>query len=160
MAELPSHVSTSEHVFTAARAMLKTGFPLPKRDSCHPRATEDKYPLHAAGCPFAPQKGSPHIATETEAEMCRRSNPMNAQAVEALIEKLKLIPPEQRSEVEDFVDFLKARNERRRDAAAQRLGEAFTKLDALNSPPLTPEELQAEIDAARAERRARHADRR
>jgi hypothetical protein len=30
----------------------------------------------------------------------------------------------------------------------------------LNAPPLTPEEVQAEIDAARAEHRARHADRR
>jgi hypothetical protein len=85
---------------------------------------------------------------------------MNPQAVEALIEKLKSLPPEQRAEVEDFVDFLKARKERARDAAAQRLGEAFAKLDALNSPPLTPEEIQAEIDAARAERRARDADRR
>ena len=85
---------------------------------------------------------------------------MNAQAVEALIEKLKSLPPEQRAEVEDFVDFLKARKERARDAAAQRLGEAFAKLDALNAPPLTPEEVQAEIDAARAERHARHADRR
>lgn len=85
---------------------------------------------------------------------------MNAQAVEALIEKLKALAPEQRAEVEDFVDFLKTRKERARDAAAQRLGEAFAKLDALNSPPLTPEEVQAEIDAARAERRARHADRR
>ena len=85
---------------------------------------------------------------------------MNAQAVEALMEKLKSLPPEQRAEVEDFVDFLKARKERARDAAAQRLGEAFAKLDALNLPPLTPEEVQAEIDTARAERRARHADRR
>lgn len=84
---------------------------------------------------------------------------MNAQAVEALMEKLKSLPPEQRAEVEDFVDFLKARKERARDAAAQRLGEAFAKLDALNLPPLTPEEVQAEIDAARTERRARHADR-
>ena len=85
---------------------------------------------------------------------------MNAQAVEALIEKLKSLPPEQRAEVEDFVDFLKARKERQRDAAAERLGEAFKKLDTLNQPPLTAEEVQDEIDAARAERRARHADRR
>jgi hypothetical protein len=76
------------------------------------------------------------------------------------MEKLKSLPPEQRAEVEDFVDFLKARKERARDAAAQRLGEAFAKLDALNLPLLTPEEVQAEIDAARAERRARHSDRR
>jgi hypothetical protein len=85
---------------------------------------------------------------------------MNAQAIEALIEKMKSLPPEQRAEVEDFVGFLKARYERARDAAAQRLGEAFKKLDALNQTPPTPEEVEAEIDAARAERRAHHADRR
>lgn len=84
---------------------------------------------------------------------------MNAQAEKTLLEKLKALPPERRAEVEDFVDFLKAREERTRDEAARRLGAAFQKLDALNAPPLTPEEVQAEIDAARAERRAR-ADRR
>ncbi len=78
----------------------------------------------------------------------------------ALIEKLNALPPERRAEVEDFVDFLKTREERARDEAAQRLAEAFDKLDALNLPPLTPDEVQAEIDAARAERRARNADRR
>jgi hypothetical protein len=85
---------------------------------------------------------------------------MNTEADQALIEKLKSLPPEQRAEVEDFVDFLKARKERIRDESARRLGEAFAKLDALNLPPLDPEEVQAEIDAARAERRARDADRR
>jgi hypothetical protein len=85
---------------------------------------------------------------------------MNAEAAEALIEKLKSLAPEQRAEVEDFIDFLKARKERVRDAAARRLGEAFAKLDALNLPPLSPEEVEAEIDAARSERRARNADRR
>ena len=85
---------------------------------------------------------------------------MNAQAVEALVEKLKSLPPEQRAEVEDFVDFLRARKERARDAADQRLGGAFKKLDALNQSPPPAKEVEAEIDAARAERRARHADRR
>ena len=85
---------------------------------------------------------------------------MNAEAAEALVEKLKSLAPEQRAEVEDFIDFLKARKERARDAAARRLGEAFAKLDALNVPPLSREEVEAEIDAARAERRARNADRR
>jgi hypothetical protein len=89
-----------------------------------------------------------------------QESPMNAQATEALIEKLKSLPHEQRAEVEDFIDFLKARKERTRDAAAQRLGEAFKRLDALNQPLLTPEEVQVEIDAARAERRSRHSDRR
>jgi hypothetical protein len=84
---------------------------------------------------------------------------MNAQAEKTLLEKLKTLPPTRLAEVEDFVDFLKAREERTRDEAARRLGDAFAKLDALNAPPLTSEEVQAEIDAARAERRAR-ADRR
>lgn len=74
---------------------------------------------------------------------------MNARTDEALIEKLKSLPPQQRAEVEDFVDFLKTRQERARDEAAQRLGKAFEKLDTLNLPPLTEEEVQAEIAAAR-----------
>lgn len=85
---------------------------------------------------------------------------MVSQAEKVLLEKLKALPPERRAEVEDFVDFLKGREERIRGEAARRLGEAFEKLDSLTSPPLTPEEVQAEVDAARAERRTRHADRR
>ena len=77
---------------------------------------------------------------------------MNARTDEALIEKLKSLPPQQRAEVEDFVDFLKTRQERALGEAAQRLGKAFEKLDALNLPPLTEEDVQAEIDAARRER--------
>ena len=78
---------------------------------------------------------------------------------QVLIEKVRTLPPQQRAEVEDFVDFLKNRQERDRTEAAMRLGEAFKKLDALNLPPMSEEEVQAEIDAARAER-TRHADRR
>lgn len=85
---------------------------------------------------------------------------MNVRVDEALIEKLQSLPPQQRAEVEDFIDFLKARQERVRNDAARRLGEAFAKLDALNQPPLSADEVQAEIDAARAERRSPHADRR
>jgi len=84
---------------------------------------------------------------------------MSSHADAILMEKLKALPPERRAEVEDFVDFLKAREERGRDEAAQRLYEAFEKLDALNLPPMTTEDVQAEIDAARVERRARLADR-
>ncbi|MCC5793474.1 MAG: hypothetical protein JJT85_01910 [Chromatiales bacterium] len=84
---------------------------------------------------------------------------MNAQAEKTLLEKLKRLPPARLAEVEDFVDFLSAREERTRDDAVRRLGEAFEKLDALNEPPMTSQEVQAEINAARAERRAR-ADRR
>jgi hypothetical protein len=85
---------------------------------------------------------------------------MNLGIDEALIEKLSSLPPQQRAQVEDFVDFLKARQERVRNEATRRLGEAFAKLDALNQPPHSAEDVQAEIDAARAERRSPHADRR
>lgn len=85
---------------------------------------------------------------------------MSVQAEQLLLEKLRALPPEQRAEVEDFVDFLKTRRERARDHAAQRLGEAFAKLDALNLPPVSPEDVQAEIDAVRAARHGRDADRR
>lgn len=85
---------------------------------------------------------------------------MNARRDEVLIEKLKSLPPEQRAEVEDFVDFLKTRRERVRDEAARRLGEAFARLDALNEPPMSPQDVQAEIEAVRAARRVRDADRR
>lgn len=81
----------------------------------------------------------------------RRSS-TNARRDEVLIEKLKSLPPEQRAEAEYLVDFLRTRRERARDEAAQRLGEAFAKLDALNLPPMSPEDVQAEIDAARAAR--------
>lgn len=79
---------------------------------------------------------------------------MNTQAENTLIEKLRTLSPVRLAEVEDFVDFLRGREERLRDEAARRLGEAFEKLDALDAPAMTSEEVQAEIDAARAERRA------
>jgi hypothetical protein len=85
---------------------------------------------------------------------------MNPRPDETLIEKLTSLPPQERAEVEDFIDFLRSRRERVRSDASRRLGDAFAKLDALNQPSPSPEEIQAEIDAARAERRAPHADRR
>lgn len=76
---------------------------------------------------------------------------------ETLIEKIKALPPQRRVEVEDFIDFLDARE---RGKAVKWMGGAFEKLDALNESPMTPEEIQAEIRAARNERRIRDADRR
>jgi len=53
------------------------------------------------------------------------------------------------------------RDDEARDAAAQRLGEAMAKFAALDSPPMSEDEVQAEIDAVRRERRERlGADRR
>lgn len=83
---------------------------------------------------------------------------MNANT-RTLIDKLQRLPSDRQAEVEDFVDFLEKRAAQERSEAAVRLGKAFSKLDALNEPAPSPEEIEAEIDAARAERRAR-ADRR
>ncbi|MEO6278346.1 DUF2281 domain-containing protein [Roseateles sp.] len=74
-------------------------------------------------------------------------------AIEAqLIERLKKLPPNRVAEVVDFVDFLTAREERA--AAAQRLTGGLAKLDAFQLPPLPEDEIEAEIQATRAERRS------
>jgi len=72
-----------------------------------------------------------------------------------LIEKLQNLPPQRLAEVKDFVEFLSAREERA--AAGMRLGESLSKLDALNLPPLSDEEIAAEIQAARQDRTAQRA---
>jgi hypothetical protein len=46
---------------------------------------------------------------------------MNKQNEQAIIEKIKALPPERVAEVEDFVDFLRTRND------DQRLTQAATK---------------------------------
>ena len=55
------------------------------------------------------------------------------------------------AEVVDFVEFLALREER--TAAAQRLTEGLARLDALNLPAITDDEVEAEVQAARRERR-------
>ncbi|MGD9582220.1 MAG: hypothetical protein AB7V26_00930 [Lysobacterales bacterium] len=72
---------------------------------------------------------------------------------EVLLQKMRALPPQRLAEVADFVDFLKAREE---NVRTQKVDELFGMMDHLATvqPPLTPEEIQAEIDAARAERRA------
>jgi len=74
---------------------------------------------------------------------------------DVLYEKLKALPPQRRAEVEDFMDFL-ARKEAR-PAALDRLLAIAPALEAAGLPPMTEDEIQAEIQAARAERRARAA---
>ena len=76
-------------------------------------------------------------------------------SAQALIEKIQQLPPKRLAEVEDFVDFLRTREERA--AAGGRLGASLVKLDAMNLPTLSDEEIAAEIDAARQERAARRA---
>ncbi|MEI7457061.1 MAG: hypothetical protein WCK93_10100 [Nitrosomonadales bacterium] len=74
---------------------------------------------------------------------------MNAIAP-ALIRKLQNLPPQRLAEVEDFVGFLAVRE--MRSAAGVRLGDSLAKLDSLNLPPVSDDEINAEISAARQER--------
>lgn len=68
-----------------------------------------------------------------------------------LMERLKKLPPNRVAEVVDFVEFLAAREERA--AAAQRLTEGLARLDALKLPPVSDDEIEEEVQAARRERR-------
>jgi hypothetical protein len=68
-----------------------------------------------------------------------------------LLEKLKKLPPNRQAEVVDFVEFLAARVER--EAAAQRLGNAMTRIDALKLPAPSEGEVEDEVQAARRDRR-------
>lgn len=76
---------------------------------------------------------------------------MNAQPLDALIEKLKSLPPEQRAEVEDFVNFLSVRAKKRQ---VDRLFDTMGQLGRLE-PPLTEAEIDAEVASARADRARR-----
>ena len=75
-------------------------------------------------------------------------------AIEAqLIGRLKKLPPSRVAEVVDFVEFLSQREERA--AAAQRLTQGLARLDALNLPPISDDQVAAAIQAARQARRSR-----
>jgi hypothetical protein len=72
---------------------------------------------------------------------------------QVLFEKLKALPLEQRAEVEDFVDFLTAKTRKR--SALDRLLAIAPALEAAGIEPMSEEEIDAEVKAVRAERRAR-----
>ena len=79
---------------------------------------------------------------------------MNAPiTAEALLAKLKALPPERLGQIADFVDFLATQEQRRQ--AGEELRAMLDKADASGMPPMSEEEIQAEIDAYRAERRAK-----
>ena len=74
-------------------------------------------------------------------------------AIEAqLIERLKKLPPSRVAEVADFVEFLASREERA--AAARRLTEGLARLDALKLQDIAEDEVEAEIQAVRLQRRS------
>ncbi|MDR0779918.1 MAG: DUF2281 domain-containing protein [Pseudomonadales bacterium] len=68
-----------------------------------------------------------------------------------LIQRLQQLPPTRVAEVVDFVEFLAVREERA--AAAMRLGQAFAKIDALGLAPMSEDEIEAQVQAYRQERR-------
>jgi len=72
---------------------------------------------------------------------------------EALIEKIQALPPERLGEVEDFIDFIGSKA--RRLAALDRLLAIAPAIEAAGVPPMSEDEIQAEVDAARAARRQR-----
>ena len=74
---------------------------------------------------------------------------------QALIEKIEALPAERRAEIEDFVDFIATKT--RRLAALDRLLAIAPALEAAGAPPMTEEEIAAEVEAVRAARRSRSA---
>jgi hypothetical protein len=70
-----------------------------------------------------------------------------------LIERLKKLSPARVAEVVDFVEFLASREERA--AAAERLTTGLARLDALNLSDISDDEIEAEIQAARQQRRSK-----
>ena len=74
--------------------------------------------------------------------------PANAQA---LFEKIQALSPDRLCEVEDFVDFLAAKTDRLR--ALDRLLAIAPALEVAGAPPITEDDVQAEVDAVRAMRR-------
>ena len=68
-----------------------------------------------------------------------------------LIERLKKLSPKRVAEVMDLVEFLRQREERA--AAAQRLTQGLARLDALSLPSVSDDEIEAEVQASRQERR-------
>ena len=71
-----------------------------------------------------------------------------------LIEKLQSLPPERLQQVEEFVDFLAAKT--RREAAPDQLLAIADRVAAAGIPPMSMEEINAEVKAVRAERRFYH----
>lgn len=81
---------------------------------------------------------------------------MNATVEQALISKMRELSAQQVAEVEDFVEFLTARSKKR--AALDRLLAIAPALEAAGVEPMSEDEIDAEVKAARAERRTRGRD--
>lgn len=79
---------------------------------------------------------------------------MNATIEQSLISKIKTLSPQQVAEVQDFVEFLATKSRKR--AALDRLLAIAPALEAAGVEPMSEDEIDAEVKAARADRRARN----
>ena len=78
---------------------------------------------------------------------------MNATSEQTLISKIRTLSPQQLAEVEDFVEFLAAKTQKR--SALDRLLAIAPALQAVGAQPMSEDEIAAEVKAARAARRDR-----
>jgi hypothetical protein len=78
---------------------------------------------------------------------------MNMTVEQNLLSKLRTLSAQQVAEVEDFVEFLAAKTKKR--AALDRLLAIAPALAIAGAEPLSEDEIEAEVQAARSERRAR-----
>ena len=81
---------------------------------------------------------------------------MNAISEQALISKIRTLSPQQLAQVENFVEFLAAKTQKR--SALDRLLAIAPALQAAGAQPLSEDEIAAEVKAARAHRRAKAGD--
>lgn len=81
---------------------------------------------------------------------------MNAISEQALISKIRTLSPQQLAQVENFVEFLAAKTQKR--SALDRLLAIAPALQAAGAQPLSEDEIAAEVKAARAQRRAKAGD--
>ena len=78
---------------------------------------------------------------------------MNATSEQTLMSKIRTLSSQQLAEVEDFVEFLAAKAQKR--SALDRLLAIAPALQAAGAAPMSEDEIAAEVKAARVERRAR-----
>lgn len=80
---------------------------------------------------------------------------MNSAVEQELMSKIRTLSPQQVAEVEDFVEFLAAKAKKR--AALDRLLAIAPALQAAGAQDMSEDEIAAEVDATRVERRVRQA---
>lgn len=85
--------------------------------------------------------------------IAQRGKAMNMTVEQNLLSKLRTLSAQQVAEVEDFVEFLAAKSRKR--AALDRLLAIAPALAAAGAEPPSEDEIEAEVQAARSERRAR-----